>query len=45
MYSDIGKALKMLFVGALIMFPLAMWKLIDILIWIFTHLTISFSWY
>lgn len=32
-----------LIIGLLVTLPLAIWKLIEIILWIFNHLTISFK--
>lgn len=45
MYDGVGKAIDALFkfaiISAIISWPLAIWKLIEIAIWIFNHVSIS----
>jgi hypothetical protein len=48
MYDGIGKAFEGLMKGVAIliilstcMFPLAVWKIIDIIVWIYNHISIS----
>lgn len=45
MYSEIGKAIealfKMLFIVCCLSTPLAIWKIIDIVIWVIKHIKIG----
>lgn len=44
-YNGIGEALSLLFIGFFLMLfiavPLAIWKVIDIVLWAFSHLEIG----
>lgn len=42
-FPDFSKAIIQLFWLAVIMFPLALWKVIDIVIWLFTHISIDWK--
>ena len=42
-FDGIGTALVMLFLTALIAVPFALWKLIELVIWVIQHISITVS--
>ena len=44
MFPDVGKILQGLLYIAYICVPLAVWKVIDIIIWIFNNVEINIKW-
>ena len=40
--GNIGEAFKGLFIVLLVMFPLAIWKVIDIALWVYKHFEVKF---
>lgn len=40
-FPDIGGLLKFLFICLLVTVPLALWKVIDVIVWIVPHIHIS----
>lgn len=43
MYGDLGFAMGFLLWVAIISLPFAIWKWIEILIWLFSHVSINFN--
>jgi hypothetical protein len=43
MYPDIGKLFEAMLFLLIVFIPLGVWKIIDIIIWLFNHVSISFS--
>ena len=41
MFSGLDKVLSSLFTGLLIATPLALWKLVDIAIWLYNHIEVN----
>ncbi len=40
-FKGIGETVIALFYAAILMFPLAVWKVIDIIIWLASHISIQ----
>lgn len=43
MYPDFGKLLDGLFKACIIAIPLAVWKVVDIIVWVFKHVRLDFQ--
>ena len=43
MFKGLGGAINLLVILFLVSLPLALWKLVDILIWVIRHLNVSWS--